>query len=169
MIDFEGMSKEEIKSIKLNWNQIIDYFINTPLLVGRELWVKKGGVPSGSYFTQLIDCILNMIALFYGLLHLSKRLCPHDPKLSRVLLHFNVLGDDSIMKLKKKLSIADVEWMLDIIEEATGFKSYVSKGFARLHHGKDDTPEYLGYEFTSQQGPTRPFLKTVEQILYPER
>merc|ERR1712094_37528 len=137
----------EIRAIKLNWNQLIDYFINTPLLIGNEIWVKHGGVPSGSYFTQLIDCVLNMIALFYGVLLLARRLSPQDPKLSRVLAHINVLGDDSIMKLKYSISITDLEWMLEEIKLGTGFVSHVSKGFSRLSPAllEENTPEYLGY------------------------
>jgi len=45
------------------WKQVVDYFIHTPIVMP-DLNVYKGkkhGVPSGSYFTQMIDSIVNVM------------------------------------------------------------------------------------------------------------
>jgi len=44
---------------------IVDYFIHTPILLYDRVAVKHRGVPSGSYFTQMIDTMVNMFYCFY--------------------------------------------------------------------------------------------------------
>lgn len=47
------------------FNTIIDYFINTKIqLYSGKLFLKRGGIASGSYFTQLIQSIINCILIF---------------------------------------------------------------------------------------------------------
>jgi hypothetical protein len=46
------------------WSAIVWYFINTPLLMpDGVLWRKHRGVPSGSFFTQLGDSVINYIVI----------------------------------------------------------------------------------------------------------
>nr|QKO02081.1 RNA-dependent RNA polymerase [Macrophomina phaseolina partitivirus 2] len=89
-IDFEydgnvpNTKKGQIKLSNL-WNAVVWYFINTPILMpdGR-MFRKRHGVPSGSYFTQLIDSVVSYILISY--------VCDLQGLEPRNL---KVLGDDS--------------------------------------------------------------------------
>jgi len=69
---------------------LVEYFVNTPLLLFDRVVQKHRGVPSGSYFTQLIDTLVNMFYCFY----VDETQSPIDG--SRLLASGHVwLGDDS--------------------------------------------------------------------------
>ncbi len=74
------------------WDNIISYFVNTPIVMpdGHIYKGKKHGVPSGSFFTNLADSIVNTMVIFASLKEMG-----HD-------LHWRnifVMGDDSIFPL----------------------------------------------------------------------
>jgi len=73
----------------LEWDRMVHYFIHTPIIMpDANLYVVHQGVPSGSFFTQLIDSVLNFFALQYAAIKLvGKPILP-----DKVL----VLGDDGI-------------------------------------------------------------------------
>jgi hypothetical protein len=74
------------------WNSIVHYFIHTRIIMpDGYVYQKHQGVPSGSYFTQLIDSVLNFTVLQY----LSFRLTNQPIYEDKVL----VLGDDSIFTM----------------------------------------------------------------------
>jgi hypothetical protein len=82
---FDRWSDEERRC----WSVVRHYFTNTPIAMPDGcMYVKRRGVPSGSYFTQLIDSIVNFIAVQYA--HLRMYNCTIHP--SKVL----VLGDDCV-------------------------------------------------------------------------
>lgn len=92
---------EKEKQELYGWETIIKYFIHTPIVMpDGHLYVGKNhGVPSGSYFTQLIDSVVN-VALCYALS-------------SRFGFEFSergvfVMGDDSIMRIRGKFSLPEM-------------------------------------------------------------
>lgn len=51
---------------ELSWEKVMHYFIHTPIVMpDSQLYVKHKGVPSGSYFTQMVDSIVNYFAIRY--------------------------------------------------------------------------------------------------------
>jgi len=82
----------------LGWDTIVKYFVFTPIVMpdGHLYTGKNHGVPSGSYFTQMIDSIVNVIlmyALEYGCgMHFDER-------------SLYVLGDDVIVQVKGKVEL----------------------------------------------------------------
>jgi len=86
---------------RFGWEKIVHYFIHTPIVMpDGNLYVgKKCGVPSGSYFTQLIDSIVNVILIFA----ISRKL-GFDLGANSLL----VLGDDSIFEADGSLSLHDI-------------------------------------------------------------
>nr|UDL14437.1 MAG: putative RNA-dependent RNA polymerase [Gammapartitivirus sp.] len=77
------------------WDAIKWYFINTPILMpdGR-MFRKYHGVPSGSWFTQLVDSIINHIVVQY--------LCDCQSLEPRAL---KVLGDDSAFRSSVEMDL----------------------------------------------------------------
>lgn len=91
------------------FNLIEDYFIHTPIVMPHEngplLYSgKRHGVPSGSYFTQLVDSFANVVML--GTLDFNYKL---GIRLDEVF----VLGDDLLFFTKKKLSLDGMSSLLN--------------------------------------------------------
>jgi len=96
-----------IKLFELNeaemvmWRKVVSYFIHTPILMPDSyVYTKHQGVPSGSYFTQVIDSIINYFAIQYA--HIRLTGIALDP--DKIL----VLGDDSLFASPKDLNIDKV-------------------------------------------------------------
>lgn len=133
------------------FQRIVDYFINTSVrLCNGERYTKTGGVASGSYFTQLIDSVVNYILIVWACL----RLCGKLPK------YCKVLGDDSIFSLDDKLHIDD----FDRIYHEIGMKLNIQKSMmsSNIHQ-----LTFLGYELNFGL-PSRPFDKWMAALLFPE-
>lgn len=83
---------------ELGWDIIVRYFISTPIVMpdGHLYTGKNHGVPSGSYFTQLIDSIVN-VAMMYSL----QDSC--DVRFDEESLY--VLGDDVIVQVTTKVEL----------------------------------------------------------------
>lgn len=61
-LTFPNMMEAGFHKPQLLWDIIVDYIIHTPIrFADGERHVKHSGVASGSYFTQLIDSIVNYI------------------------------------------------------------------------------------------------------------
>lgn len=87
------------------WEQVIRYFSCTPIVMpdGHLYTGKRHGVPSGSYFTQMIDSIVNTMII--GAL---------ASKLGQPL-HWRqlyVLGDDSIFNLPNRVSLESISQII---------------------------------------------------------
>lgn len=89
-------SKEEREA--MGWEQIITYFVCTPIVMpdGNLYTGKRHGVPSGSYFTQMIDSIVNTI-----LIGAAANTLKFDLSWRNLL----VLGDDSIFNCDRKIDL----------------------------------------------------------------
>lgn len=131
------------------WNQIVSYFIYTPIVMpDGNLYRGKGhGVPSGSYFTQLIDSIVNT-ALIFAL--------QHKFQFNLDWRNLLVLGDDVIMNVNGSFDI--VEW-----------KQYLST-FGMKMNEEDTTigePHFLG-AFWYRGKPDAPVGKLASKAVFPE-
>jgi hypothetical protein len=85
-------------SSKSDWVKIENYFIHTPILMpDGHVYTKHRGVPSGSYFTQMVDSVVNYFAIQYATI----RLFGYAVHLDKLL----VLGDDSLFSLPNAVSL----------------------------------------------------------------
>lgn len=147
----------------LGWETIIHYFIHTPILMP-DGWVYKKhvGIPSGSFFTQLVGSIINYFAAMY---------VSHGLGWDVEVL---VLGDDSLIAVK-----GDVDWSLC---KRLGYtkKVFISVVFGELelkvnasktrwYFGRSrEAVHFLGHVW-SRGFPHRDKQDIVRRAVYPER
>lgn len=153
---YEGVTCAELIDI------IENYFIHTPIVMPTGVKKVRGqgilhigkrhGVPSGSYFTQLVDSIVNVIVL--GTL-CSKFGFTVDER------GIFVLGDDLLFFTNKHLNIKCMA-------------RYASDTFAMIFneakstHGRADEPvEFLGRTWCKGL-PNRDTTKAIKKMLWPE-
>nr|QQO81400.1 RNA-dependent RNA polymerase [Soybean thrips partiti-like virus 4] len=130
---------------------IKDYFINTPIrLCNGERYRKSSGVASGSYFTQLIDSIVNYILIVYLCLELNGKLPDY----------IKVLGDDSIFCTDKLFDLDRADELLQKFGMSLNLKkSAVSRSLNKL--------TFLGYQINDGI-PSKPYDLWLSALLYPE-
>lgn len=140
-------SKENRK--ELGWDIIVKYFIHTPIVMpdGHLYCGKNHGVPSGSYFTQMIDSIVNTALSFA----LSMKF--HFGLSKRSLF---VLGDDVIASVQGKVDLS--KWSEYLA--SFGMKLNVLKT-------KLDIPHFLGAVW-SKGKPDVPIQDLVQKGVNPE-
>lgn len=116
------------------WEQIEHYFIHTPIFMpdGNVYKGKKHGVPSGSYFTQMIDSIVNVIMV--GAIS------------SKFSLHVDrndifVLGDDVLFWSNRDVSLSDISKFATSVFNAVFNEAKSSK----FHY--NDVIHYLGRDW----------------------
>lgn len=144
---------------------IINYFLHSGIVMpDGHAYVKRGGVPSGSFFTQLIDSVVNFLVITY--LQLSDycsddavgMLCDVDLPMMRVL------GDDSLSYIPQG-KFVDLETWAKLAEEKFGMKLNVDKSMV------EESPEKL--EFLGHSARlgriSRDLLRLLLLALYPEQ
>jgi hypothetical protein len=143
------------------WDKIVHYFIHTPILMADGyVYRKHSGVPSGSFFTQLVDSVVNYFAMQY----ISARL--------GVAMDGLVLGDDSLFSVasegadwlrKGPLGL----WKCASVVLELGLRVNVDK--SRVYLGRSrEAVHFLGHTW-SRGYPHRVERDIVRRAVYPER
>lgn len=129
------------------WDRIIYYFINTPMRFQDGLVVRKRqGVPSGSYFTNLIDSVVNAIVWHYLLPgHRGKRF---------------YVGDDALLELSKH---EDLSVLAKTARDTFGFNLNTDKSSIGTH------VSFLGYTMGRDGRPMADYDKLMAQLTIPSR
>lgn len=132
------------------WDTVVKYFITTPIVMpDGHLYVGKNhGVPSGSYFTQIIDSIVN-VAVMYAM---SRRFgFDFDPR------SLYVLGDDVIVSIEGEFSLR-------------AMSRYVSQFGLTIHSDEKSlvgVPHFLG-AYWDMGKPDVPVDELVSKAVFPE-
>jgi len=138
---------EQLK--ELGWDKLTHYFIYTPIVMpdGHLYRGKEHGIPSGSYFTQVVDSICN-VALCYAL---SKRFSFDIADRSLF-----VLGDDVLMSVRGEVDLQ-------------AWAQYLGKFGMKLNVDKTlvDRAHFLG-AFWDKGKPDVPLQEVVNKAVFPE-
>jgi hypothetical protein len=149
--DYEGYGVADARRNYKAYQFITNYFINTPIRIcNGERYRKSAGVASGSYFTQLIDSVVNYIVVLWLSLHQHGE-CPE---------YIKVLGDDSVFGSGRQFNLRDADKLLQIL----GMKINISKSICSESYG-DLT--FLGYKLNWGM-PTKPNAAWMAALMFPE-
>lgn len=138
---------------KRRFERLVRYFIDTPIQMSSgERFMKHGGIPSGSCWTNLVDGIINAIVTRYCLYNINGELPLDDV----------YLGDDIVAITEKPIDIdlfakfANDEFSMELNCE----KSYQTANPENIH--------FLGY-FNMSGTPYKPLDTVIASSVYPER
>jgi len=139
---------------ELEWDRMVHYFIHTPIIMpDGQVYVAHQGVPSGSYWTQMVDSIVNYFAVQYATLRLTGSTVFNDKLL--------VLGDDGLLGLGEYIPL--VRWASAFKEVGLSLnaaKSEVTRG--------NDGVSFLGH--TWERGLVNRSLEDIaKRMAFPER
>lgn len=156
------------------WKFIVNYSIDAWLVMYNDGYQPCRGVKSGSFFTQIIDSIVVLAATASSCRALVTERGQRVDEyycLDDVFKLLNVLGDDSLVKLKIYLHHNDIEYIADFQRKHFNLTIHKDKGFF-LPIGFDDEdgarPEYLGYTLTSALEIDIDTDRLIAQITLPE-
>lgn len=136
-------------------HRIKKYFINTPIVMpdGFLYIGKRHGVPSGSYFTQLVDSIVNVVVA--GAISSKFKLHVH-------LNDLLVLGDDMLMWSNRK---CDLDAISSYAKNSLGINVHGSAKSEIVHY--TDPVHFLGRSWENGI-PDTPLEEVIKRLVYPE-
>lgn len=136
------------------WQKIINYFIFTPIVMvdGNLYTGKSGGVPSGSFFTQLVDSICNFIIIYAAMLKFRMH-----PDVSAI----HILGDDSVFSTNADVNLSELQRYF----EKLGFTLNVQKSEVKR---RDESIHFIGFEWLKGI-PYRDVSKVISSLSQPEK
>lgn len=154
-LEFSYKPKQKIK-----WMKIFEYirscFIKTKFQTADgDIFAKDGGIPSGSWFTQIVGSICNHLVITYA----NLRAYHAVPE------YLKVLGDDSLSiyrdDQKIDVNVKDlIPWFRLLGLEANEKKTLISKDIEEI--------SFLGHYFRLDGPPWRPMSTLLTLLLYPE-
>jgi len=149
---YHGYGVPDAQEISRMWAHIVEYFKNTTVLTpDGELWLKSGGIPSGSYFTSLVGSIVNALVLNYTWI----KLCGKPPH------YLRVFGDDSVICHRGTLDMCDlVSCCSEMGLTVNAEKSTITNGAAGI--------KFLGFEIRGLR-PYKPLSEWMQSLCFPER
>lgn len=151
-IEYNEYGVADARRMFVMWDYIIDYFINTPIRLSTGIRFRKhSGVASGSYFTQLIDSVINHTLMLW--ITLSQT--------GRFPVKIKVFGDDSIIATETEL---DLEKANDLVS-SIGMKINIDKSGTSRSVGE---LKFLGYKINNGF-PVKEHNDWLAALCYPER
>lgn len=160
----EAIDKEHVKDVQgkiwkvrpwrshRRWRRMVNYFIDTPVRMSDGTrFMKHGGVPSGSCWTNIIDSIVNAIVIRYLVYETTGSLPLADC----------YMGDDSIAVTSRPLMLDD---FADMAKKEFGMILNVDKSAQTTDRMK---LHFLGY-YNQSGHPYKPINSIIASTVYPE-
>lgn len=146
------------KTVSDIFDLVEDYFIHTPIVMpdasGPKLYTgKRHGVPSGSYFTQIVDSFANLCLI--GTLSFTYNLSLRTDEVW-------VLGDDMLFFSKKK---PDLQVYANLLSELYGMRMNAVKS---LSGSVTEPYHFIGRTWINGL-PFREFAEVAKKSIAPER
>lgn len=135
------------------WSRVATYFATCPFYdqYARLISGRRGGVPSGSMFTQLVDTVVNALVIEYVFADMKQK-------------HYWVYGDDSLTLLP--CSVQDARDLMESVAESASHLG-ITVNLSKTHVcGPCDTTTFLGH-YDLRRG--RPEEDVIGRLIYPER